>query len=172
VERKFEHFLSQAVIAQSVSSAVSKTSCVGDCLSFSPRYLGYNPGSTDHAERPSEACDSACRAGQVCVNGRCVATGCSLDLHEPCEFGCNDGDCLANTCVPAATEVGAPCVSRCGPGLACERSRCVPEPDRNHGAACTTDSDCDLGYCARDPRVDECQDCGTCLPLPVPGDCP
>jgi hypothetical protein len=133
------------------------------------------------ADQGEPCAGHSCRAGQFCVNGRCEQLGCSLDLGEPCDLGCSEGDCREQVCEPAGTRVGDPCRFQCAAGLVCERSRCAAVPDRGTGVPCDFDGDCDSGFCDRDLSafcsrtggcsIPHCDKCGTCASVPAAEAC-
>ena len=118
-----------------------------------------------------------CRLGQYCVNGRCTALGCTLDVGEPCSFSCYQADCVDGVCGAPGESVGAPCENQCGAGLGCVQKRCE---NRGNGAACDFDFDCDSGFCQRDVSaycdggscsISACNRCGVCADVPTAADC-
>lgn len=122
-----------------------------------------------------------CKLGQSCVEGRCVALGCTLDEGESCQSICHEGACVDGVCEPAPEQVGAPCTALCGGGLECLAAVCAEGVDRSNGAGCDSAFDCDSFYCDRDVSefCDEnrhciapaCDKCGTCAPRPTNADC-
>lgn len=123
----------------------------------------------------------SCRLGQYCLDNRCVALGCTLDLGEPCRFFCHEADCLDGVCVPLGTSIGSRCGTQCAKGLACVQERCAAAPSRGNGDACDFDADCDSDFCDRDLRaycsgnscsvIPSCNRCGICAAAPTVASC-
>lgn len=100
-----------------------------------------------------------CKAGQVCVENRCVQCGQDSD--------CDDGQrCKDFTCVAKAEcerddqcPVGKSCLdgvckacskdSECGPGGVCEAGSCRRATSCTKDEECEDDEDCVDGYCRR-----------------------
>jgi hypothetical protein len=131
-----------------------------------------------------EACnanDGGCRLDQSCINGRCVALGCSLDLGEPCFAFCNEAECIDRVCKPPASHVGDRCSFWCGASLLCNTGSCQALSDRIVGSPCDFDQDCESGFCDRDLSaycsrsdgcsIPRCDKCGTCASPPDPSSC-
>jgi len=122
----------------------------------------------------------SCRTGQLCIDGRCVTVGCSLDLYEPCVGGCTTGECIEGICVPLGSRVGDACQLFCTNSLVCVDHLCDARPDSGLGAPCDFDRDCASGYCQRDLTaycedgncsIPPCGRCGVCATPPTVASC-
>ncbi len=124
-----------------------------------------------------QECTVVCRAGQRCVQGRCVAVGCSIDVGEPCTDWCNGAVCVDHTCRSPKTP--GVC-DDCGDRILCEIAGCMPPRDRSNGVACDYGGDCSSGFCDRDVSeycdagscsIPTCDKCGTCTDPPPASAC-
>lgn len=119
-------------------------------VTFAAAVSGAGDGGASDWERPSSACEPACRSGYECRRGECTPV-CS----PPCEDGylCSaDGGCISAFQPPEprgayetrSSEPFDGCEPSCRSGFTCKRSRCVPlcNPLCPAGEICTASGEC------------------------------
>jgi hypothetical protein len=137
-------------------------------------------GSASH--NPFHALAGKCRLGHECIDGRCRALGCNIDLGVPCS-GNGSGRCVDGVRV-TQPRAGDLCDSRrlsagglsepmCTDGLPCVEGRCTPREVRGNGGRCDFDRDCSSGFCKRHYpgrrrlSLEPCDGCGVCADPPT-----